>query len=71
MFTKRVDVLCVAQWLSIVDFAPFPLLIGNQHNGCAFRDAGGTMSALELTNYQKPRRMALRIITQLILLEGA
>ncbi len=43
---------------------------GNQLNGRAFRDAGGDRCAVEMANYKKPRRMALRIVTQLILLEG-
>lgn len=49
---------------------PPSLPAGNVANGQAFRDAGGTSCALQMISYHKPRRMALRLLTQLVLLEG-
>ena len=43
---------------------------GNEQNGDVFRENGGTKCALTLVNYNKPRRLALRLLTQLILLKG-
>ena len=43
---------------------------GSEANGEVFRDNGGTKCVLALINYNKPRRMALRLLTQLILLKG-
>ncbi len=43
---------------------------GDVANGQVFRDAGGTDCALQMISYHKPRRMALRLLTQLVLLEG-
>ena len=44
--------------------------LGNVQNGQVFREFGGSRMTLELVIYRKPRRMALRLITQLILLPG-
>lgn len=43
---------------------------GNTQNGQVFRECSGSRVTLELVTYHKPRRMALRLITQLILLPG-
>ena len=43
---------------------------GNEQNGEVFRENGGTKCTLTLVNYNKPRRLALRLLTQLILLKG-
>ena len=42
----------------------------NKMNGQMFSEKGGTSCALELIAYKKPRRMALRLITQILLLPG-
>ena len=43
---------------------------GSEQNGEVFRENGGTKCTITLVNYNKPRRLALRLLTQLILLKG-
>jgi len=45
-------------------------LAGVEQNGEVFRENKGTSCALALIRYSTPRRMALKVIRQLILLEG-
>ena len=46
------------------------LLLGNHSNGHVFHDNGGTVCVMEMLGMKKFRRMALRLITQLIMLDG-
>ena len=43
---------------------------GVELNGVVFRENGGVKCALTLIRFKKPRRMALKLMRQLILLEG-
>ena len=45
-------------------------LAGVEVNGQVFRENGGTSCALSLVGFKKSRRMALKLLRQLILLEG-
>ena len=44
--------------------------LGNEANGKAFQEPGGSACILGMVKLQRFRRMALRLLTQLILLEG-
>ena len=48
----------------------FSLITGNDINGRAFSEAGGSVCVIEMIHMPNYRRMALRLMTQLILLEG-
>ena len=43
---------------------------GEELNGQVFRENDGTKCALSLLRFKKPRRMALKLLRQMILLEG-
>ena len=44
--------------------------LGVEQNGQVFRENGGTSCTLSLLYYSTPRRMALKLLRQLILLAG-
>ena len=44
--------------------------VGSDINGRAFREAGGSICVMDMIYFKRYRRMALRLMTQLILLDG-